>query len=330
MDKVRLSLASALDFTIQRREVVAASAVDQLPEWDVYISAYNHSERVGFVFDHAKAGEKRWLIHPEYGFADDELPHGEACHVLTSRDEAEYWQQFFDEAAADAWDVGTRICIDSTGFMRPHLMLVLKMLHVRGLQRVDMLYSDPHSYESGDKTPFTKGAVTEVRQVRGFEGNHVPDAGEQDLLIIGAGYDDKLIRRVAENKRSARKVEMFGLPSLQPHMYEENRLNAAAAEEAIGPLPSASLIFAPANDPFATAQELRETVEHERARGLSNIYLSPLATKAQVIGFALFYLCELSGGPASVIFPFAEYYSQETAVGISRIWRYEIELDWFL
>ena len=51
--------------------------------------------------------------------------------------------------------------------------------------------------------------------------------------------------------------------------------------------------------------------------------------EAQTLGFALYYLCEWSGGPASIIFPFAEYYSRETSVGLSRVWLYEFELDWF-
>jgi hypothetical protein len=112
-------------------------------------------------------------------------------------------------------------------------------------------------------------------------------------------------------------------------MYEENRLRAAKAEEAIGPLPGRSILFAPANDPFATAQELHDRIGEERLRGLANLYMSPLATKAQVLGFGLYYLCECVNGPASVIFPFAEYYSRETSVGLSRVWVFRLELDWF-
>lgn len=203
------------------------------------------------------------------------------------------------------------------------------MLRELGFLRVDVIYSDPLAYESGDKTPFTQGSVTAVRQVRGFEGSHVPDAGEDDLLVIGAGYDDELIRRVAEAKRGARKFEMFGLPSLQPHMYEENQLQAALADEAVGPLPARAQLFAPANNPFATAQELHERITEERGRKLANLYLSPLATKPQALGFALYYLCECVNTASSIIFPFAEFYSRETSIGWARTSLYELELDWF-
>src|SRR6266545_5611979 len=319
-----------MDYSLLRRKEFAAPKLGELPAWDVFLSAYNKSKRVNTVFASVRADRREWLIHPEYDFPESELPASGERYILHSRDEAEFWHQYFLEAHVQNWSLDTRVCIDSTGFMRPHLMLLPRLLRDRGFSKLDVLYADPKAYESGDKTPFTKGAVTEVRQIRGFEGAHVPDAGEEDLLVIGAGYDDELIRRVAESRRAARKLEMFGLPSLQPHMYEENRLRAAKAEEAVGPLPKRSLLFAPANDPFATAQELHDRLEEERAkRGIRNLYLSPLATKAQALGFALYYLCECVGEAVSVIFPYAEYYSHETSVGLSRVWLYQLELDWF-
>lgn len=319
-----------MDYTLLRRKGFAEPKLGELPTWDVFLSAYNNSERVKTVFAAAQARSKEWLVHPEYNFSAANLPRAGQVRVLNDRDEAEFWHQYFMQAGVAAWPRDTRLCIDSTGFMRPHLMLLLRLLRSCGFSRLDVLYSDPKAYESGDKTPFTKGAVTEVRQVRGFEGAHGPDAGEDDLLLIGAGYDHELISRVAESKRAARKLEMFGLPSLQPHMYEENRLRAASAEEAVGPLPSRSLLFAPSNDPFATAQEIHDRLKEERdMRRIANLYLSPLATKPQALGFALYYLCECVGEPASIIFPYAEYYSPETSIGFSRAWLYEIELDWF-
>src|SRR3546814_20794343 len=73
----------------------------------------------------------------------------------------------------------------------------------------------------------------------------------------------------------ARKLLMFGLPSLQPDMYQESRLRIARASEAVGEAADADLIFAPANNPFVTAQELSFAVEAERrsGRGVSNLYL---------------------------------------------------------
>src|SRR5580658_4376694 len=42
-------------------------------------------------------------------------------------------------------------------------------------------------------------------------------------------------------------------------------------------------------------------------------YLSPLATKPQVLGFALYYLTECRNTAASLIFPFCQAYDQETS-----------------
>lgn len=317
-----------MDYSLLSRCEFPVDRLNEIPECDLFISAYNQSERVRTLFDAIRSPRKEWLVHPEYDFKPAELPTNGTVHDGFGRDEAEFWHQYFDTADFDNIPVETRISVDLTGFMRPHIMLLPRLLRDRGFTRLQALYSDPRAYVSGEKTPFTKGAVTEVRQVRGFEGLHEP-ADDADLLVIGAGYDHELIRRVAENKRAAHKLEMFGLPSLQPHMYEENRLRAAGAEEAIGPLPERSILFAPANDPFATAQELHDRIVEEHNRGLGNLYLSPLATKPQALGFALYYLCECLGTPTSIIFPYAEYYSEATSIGLARVWLYNLELDWF-
>jgi hypothetical protein len=318
-----------IDYSLLKREEHPGTDLSGLPRWDIFISAFNQSGRVTELFSQVDASRKEWLVHPEYALDVGDLPVGESVSVLESRDEAEFWASAFIALAADSWPPESRICIDVTGFMRPHLMLFPRLLRDRGFDRLSVLYSDPLAYQSGEQTPFSQGAVTSVRQVRGFEGVHLPD-GEDDLVVIGAGYDDELIRTVAEDKRAARKIEMFGLPSLQPHMYEENRLRAAKAEEAVGPMPSRGFIFAPANDPFATAQELHDRIREERAQGLANLYLSPLATKPQALGFALYYLCECVNEATSMLFPYAEYYSPETSVGLARVWHYELELDWLM
>lgn len=318
-----------MDYGLLYRRECLPGDLGTLGRWDVFLSAYNRSARVNEAFDSIVADEKHWLIHVEYDFADSELPPNGHVFRCAVRDEAEVWHDYFTEAGVERWPRDARICVDITGFMRPHLMLLPRMLQELGFRMLDVIYSDPLAYESGDKTPFTQGSVTSVRQVRGFEGAHVADAGDLDLLVIGAGYDDELIRRVAEAKRAARKFEMFGLPSLQPHMYEENQLRAALADEAVGPLPERAQLFAPANNPFATAQELHDRINEERDRGVENLYLSPLATKPQALGFALYYLCECAGDAASILFPFAEYYSRETSVGWARTSLYKLELDWF-
>jgi hypothetical protein len=205
-------------------------------------------------------------------------------------------------------------------------MFLMRWLRGVGVKKFDVLYTDPVRYVHEENTEFTQGPVIEVRQVAGYEGQHVPESGYADLLLIGAGYDHELIKRVAEHKASARKIQLFGLPSLMPDMYQESVLRASQAAEAIGSGAEYNLLFAPANDPFVTAQIIHDEVERERGRGeLSNLYLCPVGTKAQTVGFALYYLTECMGKAVSIVFPFAARYQRETTKGVSRVWRYTLE-----
>lgn len=250
--------------------------------WDIFVSAFTAAERVKSVYEKVAASEKHWLVFPEYGFSTDEYPKGAFTSPL--RDEAEYVKAFWESSIGDI--AGRSICIDITGFIRPYLIFLLRWLAERKVERFDALYSEPDTYIKREQTRFSDELVVEVRQVAGFEGTHSTDTSN-DYLIIGAGYDHQLIAQVAENKEFSRKIQIFGLPSLRADMYQENVLRAYRAEEAVGrhTTDESSSFFAPANDPFVTASILREVVSRINARKpITNLYLSPLATKAQVLG----------------------------------------------
>lgn len=294
--------------------------------WDLLISAYNDSERVQGVFERANADEKHWLILHDYAYEKEEYP--KTGNVFAPRDthEAGFIQEYVEESKVEFNN--KKLCIDITGFMRPHLMFLIKYLWMNDVRNFDVLYTDPTQYTKKDETKFTDEVITEVRQIAGYEGNHISDTS-RDVLIIGAGYDHQLIAHVAENKDKSRKIQVFGLPSLQADMYQENVLRASRAAESVGfsAGDETSNFFAPANDPFVTASVLQEIVTTLNYREpLTNLYLSPLATKPQVLGFALYYLTEQQNNAASIIFPFAGKYTRETSTGISKIWKYSVEL----
>jgi hypothetical protein len=314
-----------VDYTILYRSRLELDDLsDASNRWPVLVSAYNASERVQTIFARANADTKHWLVQPEYNYSPDQHPTEGEVFAPSTRNEADFLAEYFDAASVDPRQDGA--CIDITGFMRPHLMLLVRRMFDAGVERFDVLYTDPIRYSKEEQTQFSKGPVVAVRQVAGFEGQHVPHRGTEDLLIIGTGYDDELIRRVAESKANAHKIQMFGLPSLQPDMYQENVLRASRAAEAVGQSGEREPCFAPANDPFVTAAVLQERVERERSAGrLSNLYLCPVGTKPQALGFALYYLTEWTEGPCSMIFPFAEYYDQETSKGIARVWKYTLQ-----
>ena len=292
--------------------------------WDIFVSAYTAAERVKRVYERVVAGSKHWLVFREYGFTSEQYPDGAFAPV--AGDEAEYVKAFWNASVGDV--AGRTIGIDITGFIRPYLIFLLRWLAQSGVRRFDALYTEPVIYSKREQTRFSDEAVVEVRQIAGFEGTHNPDTSN-DYLIIGAGYDHQLIAQVAENKEFSRKVQIFGLPSLRADMYQENVLRAYRAEEAVGrhTTDESSSYFAPANDPFVTASTLREIVTRINARkAITNLYLSPLATKPQVLGFAVYYLTERRNSATSLIFPFCESYEQETSTGVSRIWKYTVEL----
>lgn len=293
--------------------------------WDLYLSAFNSSDRVKICFQKAQATQKHWFISPEYGYSNSELPENEQYYIVQGQTEAEAIGSYFSQANIDLNN--TRICIDITGFMRPHLLVLLKYLSMSGVKKFDAIYSEPLGYADKEKTRFSDEAVIEVRQISGFEGNHGPDTSN-DILVIGSGYDHVLIAHAAESKENARKLQLLGLPSLRADMYQENVLRAQRASEQLGSSGTGNVdtYFAPANDPFVTANTLSDMIMREnREKPITNLYLCPLATKVQVLGFGLYYLTELEGLSASIIFPFCKSYARETSVGLSRTWLYHVE-----
>jgi hypothetical protein len=292
--------------------------------WDVLISAYNSSERVGRIFDKVCASTKIWLIFPHYDYSPSEYPKVGNVFFTSELDEAEYLNIFFD-----TWYErikGKRVCVDITGFMRPHLIFLVKLLQYRGIRNFDAIYSDPGRYQDKDDTKFANGPVTEVRPVAGYGGVPNNDSNN-DILLMGVGYDHELLKQVVDHKDYANVLTLWGFPSLRADMYQESVIRASQAHEAAFPNGKGKTrYFAPANDPFVTAARIQEIVTNENNRKpITNLYLSPLATKAQVLGFALYCLYAKEDA-ISLIFPFSKGYAKETSKGISSIWKYSIEL----
>lgn len=293
---------------------------------DLLISAFNASDRVNEVFDGVTAADKHWVIHAEYAFPTADLPTN-GVSFRPSGDEVTFWMEYLADAGLESSIDARDLVVDITGMLRPHVLSLLRVLQAKNVGTVRMLYSEPARYVKAEKTQFSLGAVNEIRQVLGFEGAHDTSTVDGDLLIIGTGYDETLIRHVAERYTRARKFQMFGLPSLQPQMYQENQLRASGASESMGAASDRYWLFAPANDPYATAEVIQEAVNREQSDPrFRNLYLAPLGTKAQVLGFGLYYLYVCSASPVSAVLPFSAGYTKESSVGLSRLWEYEFEI----
>ena len=295
-------------------------------KWDVFISAFNSTDRVKGVFEKAPSAVKHWLMIPDYGYKSTEYPCGRVFAPNFNR-EADFILAYASDAHLDV--TNKRVCVDITGFIKPYMLFLMKWLFDQKVRIVDVLYSEPGLYKNKEETKFSDEEVTEVRQIQGYEGTHLTDTSN-DLLIIGAGYDHELIAQVAESKGSARKVQIFGLPSLRPDMYQENVLRAHRAVEAIGGEKAigTNSFYAPANDPFVTASVIQSIVKRELAkRTITNLYLCSVATKPQSLGFAIYYLTECQGRDVSMLYPICKSHSRETSEGLSRIWKYTVEFN---
>ena len=87
-----------------------------------------------------------------------------------------------------------------------------------------------------------------------------------------------------------------------------------------------SYLFAPASDPFVTAQVLHERVVRLRTdEPRVNLYISAVGPKPQVLGFAWYMLREGRAENVSAVFPYAPRYARETSVGLSRTHVYTLE-----
>lgn len=294
-----------------------------LDEFDVFVSAYNASDRVRTVFANIQARRKIWLVHPEYKFLDDEIPN--TCEVVQPDQINEIRQvsELLDQVGCID---GLTLGIDCTGFMRSTLCHLLAKLDRLGADGVVVTYAEPRHYLKNENTEFSTSTTGQVRPVHGMSGGN--RSTTNDHLLISMGYDHALIGEVSGVKDSSIVHPLFAFPSLSADMYQQSAVRAAKSGEVV--LRDdwiTNRIFAPANDPFATAQVVSKKVNKiRRQHPQANVYIAPLSTKAHTIGMALFWILECGANSGvSLLLPECERYSRETSVGIGRIWAYTIE-----
>lgn len=314
-----------LDYSIFYRRPIGTDRIAQeLPKFDIFASAFNSSDRVGRVFNEVRAHKKIWHIHPEYKYAPLDEPVGFLKAQPSAIDEV---AQVNALLAAMGDLSGKSLCIDITGFMRHVLtFLVAKIAHM-GISEFTALYSEPMYYTKQEDTIFSTTTSGVPRPVMGMAGSN--SSLGTDYLIIGAGYDHKLISEVT-NQKDITVYPLFAFPSLSPDFYQQSAIRASeSGAVALEPAWIVNRRFAPANDPFSTASILHDIVyEIDRKNIQANIYLSPLSTKVQALGFALYWQLEgKARGAVTMLLPECLTYSRETSSGLKRLWTYTIELS---
>lgn len=304
-----------MDYTIFYKNSYYDGEVDCGSGYDYFFSGYDDCIRTKTIFDKVTSIQKIWIDFPHYKILD---LVGENIYKCISYKEDEAFIELFNKINLNK---ETKICIDITGFIRPHLIFFAVYLYRLGIKKIDFLYSEPQHYKNAEETTFS-GFIDDVKLIEGCSSAiNLPNT-ENDLLIITAGYDDKLIAKVSQSKSKIKnKFYIIGFPSLQPDMYQEGILKMYNAKDSIGYINSR---FSPAFDPFVTAQTIHEMVES--IHNHSNIYLSPLSTKPQALGIALYYLFNFKSKPVNIVFPYSNTYNVKTAMGIKKTWKYTFEL----
>ena len=287
--------------------------------YDFFISGFDGCDRTKITFQNVNANIKKWLIFPQYNVPEELVPV--SSYTSSSMEEDVYIDGV---AELDNLNRKSKVCIDCTGIITPHLVYLIKKLHILGVRKIDILYSEPNSYEKGEDTLFTK-IVARPKVIPGLSA--VPtEIGGDDVLIVCAGYDKQLMETVIQDKNRAKhRFFIVGFPSLQADMYQQSLIQLHKAKLTIGS-DNVHYCKAPAFDPFITAQEITNIIQSSICQyKISNIFFAPLSTKAQALAMALVYIYDNNEHPISIIYPHCERYEMGVAKGIKRTWRYTIE-----
>lgn len=289
--------------------------------WRRFVSAYSRIVRVQEVWSQVDATDKIWVASPEMAVVEDaeidweQVEKPTNVSAFTSVDEIRRLVQRFEWTSDD--------CIDITAMSSEQILVLLEMLRRSSVKDVSFSYAEPTRYFEREDTSFS-GNVVNIVQVPGFQGVHAPDTS-RDLLLIGAGYEHEILAQVAGYKEHASVRLLAGLPGLQADMFQESLLRMSRASDALGGAAKLSqMAFAPASDPFVTASVLRAVVGRDPSVRWTNVYAAPLGTRAQVLGFGLWWAHDCRDAPVSLLLPNCSPSRPRLDVGVARVWHYQV------
>lgn len=314
----------SIDYALYYRREIDVDAIDVgLPRFDLFISSFNSSDRVKRVFEKVRSSRKVWLVHPEYRYSDADLPVNAEIVAPPSISEMDQVNDLM--ASIGELPKGAVIGIDITGFMRHVLVFLVAKLHNMGVSKFTALYTEPSAYSKQEETEFSTTTTGRVRTISGLGGSM--DYGK-DAVIVGVGYDHKLIGEVMNARKGAVMKPLFSFPSLSPDMYQQSAIRASrSGDKAFDDDWMTNKKFAPANDPFVTAAVVSDIIRNLDSLERHNVYLAPLATKVQALGFVIYWILEgRKRGACAMLLPECESYARETSVGTKRVWSFTVEM----
>lgn len=310
-----LILRMKIDFSIFYSEQIKSLADKQ---FDLYISAFDGCPRTVQPFNESCAKRKVFLSFPQQ-------EHRKAEIQLYSNDNTRedlYIQQLFKDIPIDR---KTRICIDCTGFLIPHLIYIIGYLYKLGTKTIHIVYNEPEQYINKENTIFSK-TVYAPTPIHGFEAI-TSNIGVDEILIIETGFQSDLIREVIRSKSKAfGRHCLIGFPSMHADMYQHNLIQLESVKNFIGS-DRVEYHKAPAYDPFITANKIMEIVSSYGPSKSNIFHIAPLSTKPQAIGAALSYIALKEEYPIDIIYPNSKVFYTMNTIGIHRRWLYTIELS---
>lgn len=299
---------------------------NHIGQYDYFITMYHESDRVKSTSENINANHKICIISQDD--AESLLAANITNKCILKSEEGVI--ELFDYFQSLNINNHSSICIDSTGFITPILLTLLRVfssLFPDGIS-ISVIYTEPQYYTLAENTIFSD-LFYEVSQISGYGGIHTSDMSN-DILIIGSGYDFSRVIDVANKKKEARKIQLYGFPAMQPDMFQQNILQSYKAESALGPECFSNLdlnLYAPASDPFIAAQSIQNFIDNGTHPSFTNIYFAPLSSKPHSLGMAIYYIWNKGWTkPMSIIYPKCKTYNRNCAVGIGKIWLYSFEL----
>lgn len=183
------------------------SSIDELSsieEYDYYISSFIDSERILIPPTNIKAKNNIWIVNKEE--ENNEFLDGKHKIIINSDENYDIMMKMVNDINVN----DKELCIDATGFLIPDLLFLIRYLNSKGVSHIDIIYTEPLKYKKAEHTQFSENFY-EVKQILGMSGVHLSKM-DNDMLIIAAGYDHSRIVDVANKKKTAKKVLLYGFP----------------------------------------------------------------------------------------------------------------------
>lgn len=194
-----------MDFTyLYKHSFSSLEEFSSSKEYDYYISSFINSDRILLPPTKINAKKKIWIVTKEE--ENNKLLNDQHKIIINSDENYDIMMQMVDDINVQ----DKEICIDATGFLIPDLLFLIRYLNSKGIEHLDIIYTEPLKYKKAEDTQFSDNFY-EVKQIIGMSGVHVSKMNN-DMLIIAAGYDHSRIVDVANKKKTAKKSYYMDSP----------------------------------------------------------------------------------------------------------------------